>query len=66
MATYDKSAIQSKGGDDKEAKHKDGNTKDVISSHSRVLVQYGSGITGDCDFKSLKEKRHSMAAALIP
>lgn len=66
MATYDKFAIQSKGRRDKEAKHKDGNTKDVISSHRRVLVQYGSGITGECDFKSLKEKRHSMAAALIP
>lgn len=51
MATYDRSAIQSKGGGDKDAKHKDGNTKDVISSYSRVLVQYGSGITGDCDFK---------------
>lgn len=55
MGTYDKSSIQTRGGGDKEAKHKDGDTKNVISnSHSRVLVQYGSGITGDRSSKSLK------------
>lgn len=54
MATYDKSSIQTRGGE-KEAKHEDGDTKNVISSsHIRVLVQYGSGITGDCSSKSLQ------------
>lgn len=49
MATHDKSSIQTRGGGgDEEAKHGDGDTKNVISSsHSRVLVQYGSGISGD-------------------
>lgn len=52
VGTYDKSSIQTGGGG---AKHKDGDTKNVISnSHSRVLVQYGSGITGDCSSKSVK------------
>lgn len=54
-ATHDNSSIQSRGGGgDKEAKHKDGNTKNVISSsRSRVLVQYGSSISGDWSSKSL-------------
>lgn len=55
MATYDKSSIQTRGGGDEEAKHEDEDTKNVISSsRSRVLVQYGSGITGDCSSKSLQ------------
>lgn len=55
MGTYDKSSIQTRGGGDREAKHKDGDTKNVISySHSRVLVQYGSSLTGDCSAKSLQ------------
>lgn len=55
MATHDKSSIQTRGGGDEEAKHGDGDTKNVISSsHSRVLVQYGSGISGDWSSKSLK------------
>lgn len=56
MATHDKSSFQTRGGGgDEEAKHRDGDTKNVISSsHSRVLVQYGSGISGDWSSKSLK------------
>lgn len=55
MATHDKSSIQTRRGGDEEAKHGDGDTKNVISgSHSRVLVQYGSGISGDWSSKSLK------------
>lgn len=54
MATHEKSSIQTRGGGDEEAKHGDGGTKNVISSsNSRVLVQYGSGISGDCSSKSL-------------
>lgn len=56
MATHDKFSIQTRGGGgDEEAKHEDRDTKNVISSsHSRVRVQYGSGISGDCSSKSLK------------
>lgn len=55
MAAHNNSSIQSRrGGGDEEAKHGDGDTKNVISSsHSRVLVQYGSGISGDRRSKSL-------------
>lgn len=53
MANYDNSFIQS-GGRDEEAKRGDGDTKNFIrSSLSRVLVQYGSSISGNCSFKSL-------------
>lgn len=60
MATHDKPSIQTRGGGggDEAAKHEDGNTKNVISSsHSRGLVQYGSGISGDWSSKSLQIKK---------
>lgn len=55
MATHDNSSIQTRGGGGHgEAKHGVGDTKNVISSsRSRVLVQYGSGISGDWSCKSL-------------
>lgn len=53
MEKHNNSSIQKRGGDE-EAKHEDGDTKNVIrSSHSRVLVQYGISISGNCSSKSL-------------
>jgi len=53
MAKHDNSSIQNSRGDE-EAKHGDGDTKNLIrGSHSRVLVQYGSGISSKRSSKSL-------------
>lgn len=54
MLNRDNSSIQSRRGDE-EAKHGDGDTKNLIrSSHSGVRVQYGSSISGNSSSESLQ------------
>lgn len=54
MTTPSFRAKEEDDGGNEEAKHGDGDTKNAISSsHSRLLVQYGSGISGDWRSKSL-------------